>query len=199
MIPEILFALVSDGRQGVAMDFFMSCFQWRRKRDMEIVKSFDGYTRRARNAVATYFLTETQIPWLLFVDMDIGFTDQDIEYLFESDEPIVGGVYYLKGTKQVCSVRLMDAKFPEDKVRERVEVRRLGTGFMRIHRSVFEEISDPAFAEPYKTHEGKLQWDFFPQPVTDGELLTEDWGFCDLARRAGFRIMLDTRIQLLHK
>jgi hypothetical protein len=75
------------------------------------------------------------------------------------------------------------------------EIQRGGTGFMRIHRSVFEAMKRPELE--YDNH-GELQWDFFRVGIKNREYLSEDWFFCDDARELGFKVMLDTRIQLLH-
>lgn len=198
MQPELLLALVSNGAVGVKLGFFVSCLQSFRARNIELACIGDGDIARARNTAAGYMLRETQIPWLLFIDMDIVFTPEHVELLFESDEPIVGGVYHMKnGKRQPCVVGLPEAEYPSDDVKKRVSVKRIGTGFIRIHRSVFEKLTETA--DPYTSYDGKKQWRFFPTPIVDDELLTEDWGFCDLARDAGFSIMMDARIQLGHE
>lgn len=197
MKTKIVLALVGNGTGVISSGFLMSTLRAFLNRDIELLYVSDGpYVGRARDAAATYFLEKTKTPWLLFIDMDMVYTPQDISRLFESNDPIVGGVYYIKdqNKRQIAAIQLPDKEY-DDNFQGRVEVARAGTGFMRIHRSVFANL---VTVEKYK-HEGKLLYNFFPMPITDGELLSEDWGFCDLAREAGFKIMLDTRIRVLHQ
>lgn len=201
MTPDFLLALVGNGTGRITAEFLISCLQGLRSYSMEIAYVSDGpYIGRARNAIASYFLQKTAIPKLVFIDMDIKFSPTDFQYLLEGESAIVGGVYYIKSAAkhQVAAIR-KDKKPPPDGFRGRLEVARTGTGFMAIHRRVFLELVEGLWVEPYRDYERKRQWNFFPMPITNEELLSEDWGFCDVARKAGFKIWLDTRIQLLHE
>lgn len=199
--PDTLLALVNNGTGRITAGFLISCLRSFTVKPVDLIYVSDGpYVGRARNAAATYFLTQTQYPFLLFIDMDMIFTLEHIDLLYSSNEPIVAGVFYLKlaDRLQVAAIKLEGVKYNDD-FKGRVEVKRAGTGFMRIHRSVFQKLTGDLSAQPYKDYAGKPQFNFFPQPITDGELLPEDWGFCDLARESGFKVWLDTRIQLLHE
>ena len=85
----------------------------------------------------------------------------------------------------------------------RQEIARAGTGFLRVHRTVLEKMKDVGpsnanWSQHYVNH-GSDEWEFFPVGVVNKEFLSEDWYFCDRARALGFKIMLDTRIQLRHE
>jgi len=75
-------------------------------------------------------------------------------------------------------------------------VRRVGTGFLRIDRSVFEAMIDGGQAGAFAL-DGKHVRHFFPSGLLDGEFLSEDYYFCELAACAGFG-NVDSRIRLQH-
>jgi hypothetical protein len=158
------------------------------------------YVNRARNCAVAQFLRESELgDALVFIDLDIVFTPADLRRLLESKHGIVGGLYYLKRQeeRQACA-RLMTPIPNGVPFGEVVEAMRVGTGFLKIERSVLEGLS--GVAKGYKHYCGNQEWDIFCQPISEeGELLSEDWGFCDLARGHGFRVMLDTGIRLQHE
>jgi len=120
----------------------------------------------------------------------------------ESDEPILAGIYCKKSKGiEPCLNTLPGHQ--ETQCGGYQEIARAGTGFLRIHRSVLEKMKDagegnPNWAHHYVNH-GADEWDFFPVGVVNKEYLSEDWYFCDKARALGFKIMLDTRIQVRHE
>jgi hypothetical protein len=61
-----------------------------------------------------------------------------------------------------------------------------------------DNAEDDRSAKHYVNH-GHDEWDFFPVGVVNKEYLSEDWYFCDKARALGFKVMLDTRVQLRHE
>ncbi len=69
--------------------------------------------------------------------------------------------------------------------------------FLR-HWNPNENPEDDRIARYYVNH-GADEWDFFSVGVVNKEYLSEDWYFCDKARALGFRVMLDTRIQVRHE
>jgi choline kinase len=66
------------------------------------------------------------------------------------------------------------------------------------HWNPDENTEDDRIARYYVNH-GHDEWDFFPVGVVNKEYLSEDWYFCDKARALGFKVMLDTRVQLRHE
>lgn len=154
----------------------------------------DSHPGRARNRAAANFLA-TDCDYLLFIDSDIIFSRQHIEWLNESAEPVLAGIYCLKQREiKPCFVTLPG--FQPTATGGYIKVKRTGTGFLRIHRSVFEALKSEAIR--YTNH-GRDEWDFFRSGVSDGEWLSEDWFFCDEVRRVGFDVVVDTRIQLGHE
>lgn len=193
--PTIYLPLMDNGQGSCRTHFlenFIKAFAGQR---VHIARVSDSHPGRGRNRAAADFLA-SGCEYLLFIDADILFSRGQIDRLMESAEPVLGGIYCLKTAEATapCLQTLPGAQPIACGGIE--EVKRTGTGFLRIHRSVFEKLKE--FATPYNNH-GRDEWDFFPSGVVDGEWLSEDWYFCDLARRAGFRVMVDTTIQVGHE
>jgi hypothetical protein len=84
------------------------------------------------------------------------------------------------------------------------EVQRVGTGFMMVKRTVFLKIMELhpelKFATKPADDPDKQEclYNFFPVGVRNGRYYGEDYGFCDLAREAGFRIWVDRVARVGH-
>lgn len=163
-------------------------------RNIELCPLSSSDNAIARNIAARAFL-ESSCEYMMIIDADLIFNRRHIDLMDASQVPILCGLYFLKQPgKPVPCVNWM----PEDDgklLREFMEVRRGPGGFMRIHRNVFEKLKP--HVPIYQNHGGG--WQFFKTDINEeGNLATEDFNFCDLARRHGFKIMIDTRIQLGH-
>jgi len=193
--PKIYLPLMDNGQGSCRTHFLENFIKAFAAQHVHIARVSDSHPGRGRNRAAADFLA-TGCDYLLFIDADIIFDRGHIERLMESAEPVLGGIYCLKTmvAPSPCLQTLPGAQ--PIAVGGIEEVRRTGTGFLRIHRSVFEAIK-PHTAK-YNNH-GRDEWDFFPSGVVDEEWLSEDWYFCDLARKAGFRVMVDTTIQVGHE
>lgn len=151
----------------------------------------------ARDTAANAFL-ETDLDYLMFIDLDIIFTPAQLGRLFQSEHDIICGLYFLKNPAEAipCFNTLTPGK--RDIVAgEVIEVARAGTGFMRIHRNVFETMRKRSMI--YGADHSKGLYHFFPQYIAGSRYVTEDWAFCDRARELGFMIMLDTGVQVGHE
>lgn len=195
MNPKSLFIpILSNGDGKVMVDFMMSFVACLNCVPGVKVSSFsDSLVPRVRNIAAAAFL-KTECEYLLFWDADIISQPRDIQFLLESTEPLLCGIYTKKQMELAPVFNVLKGQEPVP-CGGLVEVARSGTGFMRIHRSVFEAMKRAEIA--YFNH-GEEQWNFFPVGVVNGEYLSEDWAFCDRARELGFRVMLDSRIQTRH-
>lgn len=82
------------------------------------------------------------------------------------------------------------------------KVAEIGTGFLMIDRKVFEHMVN-AFPEIMYFCDGSAnrpaRWNFFMNQVVDHRLLSEDYGFCHLARKIGYDIWADTLCQVEHE
>lgn len=152
---------------------------------------------RARDILAAQFLA-SDCTSLIFIDGDVGFSRQDLQWLLESQYPITAGLYQRKNTsgQWVCFPQ-PDAASDEPASMHHKRVQRVGTGFLRIDRVVFQTLIEQKLVVEYPLESNRLHT-FFPTGVFDGQFLSEDYYFCELAARAGFPIRIDTRIHLKH-
>jgi hypothetical protein len=183
---------------------------------------------RARNTLVKRFLQETDANIFLFIDADIKFNYENILEMMQiminsNDKKIICGVYprkeinwksinkayELNKIKNVEDVKIYSSKFVLNfkneneifNVNEPVIVKESGTGFMMIHREVFEK-----FAESYPE-----QNSFNPETQTDlfyyfdckidpetNIYLSEDYMFCQWASKIGYDTWVLPWIQLGH-
>lgn len=193
----------------------------------------DSLVPRARNRLAAYFL-ESDCTDMLMVDSDIGFRAEDALSLLQYDEPVIAGVYSRKQIDWLRIERAVKAGvYHEDLYMfgtmpvlnwsrpvygielERLYdgVKHVGTGFLRIRRTVFEKIIERyehkiAFDYPgdEPQFKGKTGYDFFPCGVNDRyelgsgnrQYLSEDWFFCERVRECGMTIHFAPWVRLVH-
>ena len=95
----------------------------------------------------------------------------------------------------------------EGKLHDPMQIENGGTGFMLIKRGVFEKLSStvPEYANDMwravDTQETKVIKEFFAtsiDPESGNRLLSEDYHFCKIARKAGFTIWAAPWVTLEH-
>lgn len=163
----------------------------------------ESLIQRARNTSVVQFL-KSEFKKLLFIDADIEFSPLDVARLWNCDVPIACGAYSMKRPGASVCVWTGGRPIEVDKLEGKVWADYAGTGFMMIDRAVFETILEK---EPEIKHEeghvGEC-YDFFQTGVIFDEpskskiFISEDYGFCRLARKHGFKILCDTDIKLGH-
>lgn len=199
---NLFLAVIDNGMGFLRLNYFFSFLESFKGLDIHAHPFSDSLPPRARNRAAAHFLKNTTREYLLFIDADIISDSRDIAFLQESDEPVLAGIYCKKSNGIEPCINTLPGQ-PDTPCGGYVEIARAGTGFLRIHRSVLEKMKDvgedsPYWAKHYVNH-GSDEWEFFPVGVKNKEYLSEDWYFCDNARGLGYKIMLDTRIQLRHE
>jgi hypothetical protein len=190
----------------------------------------DSLVPRARNRLVAFFLRSNATD-LLFVDSDISFTVEDALSLIQMDEPIIGGVYPRKqldwerirkaamsgiGAEQLPYYGYIPVMNWGDQgdysLDSLMEVRHLGTGFLRIKREVFKEMirREAALPYDYSSDESVFSeepgYDFFPigpdvrYPLGSGgrQYLSEDWAMCEMARQCGYKLFAAPWVRLTH-
>ena len=162
-----------------------------------------------RNYLAREFL-KTDFDYLFYVDTDLLFNRSDLFKVWETAQKqpkagIVGGLYFFR-TPAFCPVAVDPAThltFAELKDGDVIEAEAVGGGFMLIRRQVFidmvkhretinlEEDYIPATANTPRDHIFK----FFKY---ERRTNPEDWFGCRNARRLGWRVYLDCRVNTAH-
>ena len=159
----------------------------------------DSMISRARDTIATIFLESPALKdcsHLLTIDSDIYASEaRSALRLLEQDKDVIGGIYRAKSDTDYRPIALpIDKSVTLKDFQKPVECTYIGTGFLMVRREVFERLKP--VVEHYGT-KGSEIYQFYPCPVKeetlpDGtkfrSLLSEDYGFCNLARENGFRI-----------
>jgi len=161
---------------------------------------------RARNEIAAAFLAYPDQTHLMMVDADIEWRGDDIVRLLAHDLPVVAGLYRTKGPSGRFSSRPLGpwTDAPRDPVTGCIEIKYAATGFLLVKREVLETLAaaypDTKITKADPSGAWRLPWlyDFFPTPIVDGEMLSEDYGFCHRWRAIGGKVWADPTIKLVH-
>lgn len=151
----------------------------------------------ARDTLAGQFMA-TDCDRLIFIDGDIGFSRDDLARLLRADRSLVSGLYPAKAPGMAWTFRT-DSTAPATPVTPSglTPVRYAPCGFLSIERRVFDDLLAGGSCPGYGLHGQKLHH-FFQSGVVDGVFLSEDYYFCELARRAGHPPFIDPAIRLRH-
>lgn len=167
----------------------------------------DALISRSRSRAASHFLKVNTDEILMFIDDDIVISPFDASKLmWEAHKlklPIVGAAYVTKTkVSPGFAVRPLNSgkmEFgPNGKLHE---MRSISTGCMLIQREVLDKFVKENIA-PWCRHGSTGYYPFFQHEkmVIDGvwEDMSEDWYFCEKARKLGFSVWCDTTIKLGH-
>ena len=160
----------------------------------DIVAGSDSAVHRNR-----YYLTQTfmESDWshMMFIDADIEFTSDDVAKLWNMNTDVAVGVYRLKKEGSEIAAHTGGKLMRLGGDAGVIPVDYAGTGFMLIHRRVFERIEHEL--PLIDTERGKMRkwWGF---DVVEGVELPEDYSFCERVRRNGMQVMMDTSVVLTH-
>lgn len=159
----------------------------------------DALLPRARNRIARNFLS-TGADVLMMIDSDVLFKPEDIVRVLSHGEGVVGGLY---PTRDGAGRQMVDRLPHGGKTQgELAEVRAAGTGFLSVRREVLESLKDGREYETDDGEDGDRAWDFFPVGIETQSgrrrYLSEDWGFCHIAREAGWTVWADRSVNLRH-
>jgi hypothetical protein len=161
----------------------------------------------ARSVMASDALAEG-FDELFWIDSDIVFSVESFERLRSRDLPIAAGIYPKKGLPEfACHVQpgTKSIVFGEDG--GLVPLLYAATGFLYTRREVYETIRERLDLPLCNTRFGRGFVPYFqpmivPDEEEDGKprswYLGEDFAFCERARRAGFEIVGDSTIRLMH-
>ena len=162
---------------------------------------------RARNELAAWFLASDYTD-LLFIDDDMGWEPNAVVRLLASEQDVIAGV----GCKKVlCAdtdpakwcLRVLDGPITQDAMGA-IEVEGVGTGFMKITRSVFGRMQNmhPEWKRrgwPKMPAAVRAQYYEFFRFSSEGEdEFGEDIGFCRTWRALGGTVWIDPTIKLVH-
>ena len=153
------------------------------------LKAKDYYDKiiRSRNAIRSYFLAK-DFDYLFFIDSDVMVPADALQKLVKHDKDIVSGVVYTIWTLEgQTKIRPILFEYNDETTRKIMktksktpglhEIAACGAGCMLVKRKVHAKIS---FAMP------------------EDKKTSEDYWFCYLAEKQGFKIYADTSVQCKH-
>lgn len=185
--------------------------------------SNESLIQRARNTLANTFLL-TDCTHLFFIDSDIEFNPEDVLRMVHSNVDIIGGIYPAKEIRwdkmklamemypqitplecsHIAARMVFNADFNgEIKLSDPLEINEIGTGFLLIHKRVFEKLAQINPANKYEkinpiTNEKQDHYAFFNVRVENNRLISEDYAFCQDARAVGFKVHAAPWVHLGH-
>lgn len=164
----------------------------------------DSAVGRSRNSLTRKFL-ESKCSHFLMIDSDLVFSAQHVHRILSHEQDIVAGLYFKKSEGEPQAV--INALPGEQEARPDglLEVRYAGTGFICVARRVFERMIEQLGDEIgyLSDHDHVQEYDFWRMgvckfPDSHPRWLSEDWYFCEMARRLGFKVYVDRGIVLRH-
>lgn len=162
-----------------------------------------------RNQILADFL-KTDFTHLLCVDADISWKPQAVLELLSYEQDFVGVCYVARGTKSFCFRPELDANgLMVETEQGLIEMQTIPAGFMLLSRNLIQTLCDKNSQLYYKPKwpqanaEMNLQtgdegFALFTCEIIDGEFWGEDYVFCLRARQAGFKVLVDPKIELDH-
>jgi hypothetical protein len=162
------------------------------------ISAIDG----ARNRMASDALSQG-LDELMWIDSDIVFDPDDVEILRQHDLPLVCGIYPKKSRRQFACAFLPEMRQVVFGIKGGViELLYCGFGFTLTRRELYETMQQQLRLPVCNQHFQSPLVPYFG-PMVSGECekawyLSEDFSFCERARRCGFRVMADTTIRLWH-
>jgi len=164
-----------------------------------------GHLDVGRNKVAQEFL-KTGLNWLLWIDTDMAFQPREFDLLCDSvdanERPMVSGLYYTQGERRPVAFR--NAFHPEDGMMHAdaieepdedglVEVDGVGFGFVMVHRTLLERVSEEfGPAHPHRPWFDCSDFGPYQEPPS------EDLSFCHRVRALGVPIYVHTGARVGH-
>lgn len=134
-----------------------------------------------RNKLAQYAV-DNHFDFIFFLDGDVTFNGDALEKMLKHDKDIVALAYNHRRLPLESVIRPLDGNINKPIPKELFEAASCGTGSMLIRTLVFRDIPKPWFDFSYE----------------NGERIGEDVNFCRKARKAGYKIWVDTTIPVRH-
>lgn len=168
----------------------------------------DALLTRSRSILAYNWWIGTGDDVFLMVDDDINFTKRDadraVEYCRQGYD-IMSGAYPVRDASHLAcrflpNMRNTMISFGPGLMP--IEIMYAATGFMAVHRRVLDGMAKTL---PLVNSGENWYYPFFQELFRHDEQvggmleLSEDWGFCALARDAGFKVWLDLEAILAHE
>jgi hypothetical protein len=161
---------------------------------------------RGRNSIISYFYEHPEYSHLLYLDADIGVSAASIAKLILHGKDVIGAPVPLKGMhpetgKKVYNLGEILSTDPDNPTM--VTTEHVGTAVFILSRKAVDALVESAdtYGSSNITRGLKLDqtmYDVFQVGVVDGNYLSEDYFVCDMLRKRGFDVWVDTSIEVRH-
>jgi len=163
--------------------------------------TFGDTIGRARSVACYDFLTRRNEPYMMFLDGDIYFTEENMDNLLSALKEgygVVGGLYAVSGAGFLSSHNIGR---PLRIAGEIEEIDYLATGFVGISRKVLEKMRDKLKLPLLHEYTDFECYPFFESgaDIKKKSYLSEDYDFCNKVRASGQKVYVHTMIQLGHE
>lgn len=188
----------------------------------------DSLISRGRNQLVAKFMANKAFTHILFIDVDLAFSHEDIFKMLWHDKEVMTGAYPIKEILWDKVIKLANDGCEKDKIAEKstrfvvnpvmgenrkvrvdngaISIHDAGTGFMLIKREAFEKLFEAYPELKYRDDTGSLKGDeiensyglFNSYVDDDGRFLSEDYGFCRYWQKIGGEVWVDPSIELVH-
>lgn len=142
--------------------------------EFNVISAFKGYTIAENRNYLAVQAVKGEYDYLLMIDDDMVFPPDTLEKLLSYNKDIIGVDSHPKGS---------DNKTYEP-LGEDGECSKVGTGIILIKTEVFKNTPRP--------------WFNFNTSELGNTINGEDWMFCLKAREAGFKVFVDTTLEIGH-
>lgn len=156
---------------------------------------YDALIQRARNDLVSMAL-ESNCDDLIFVDSDQEWDPEWIFKLLNCPVDLVAGVVPKKSDTNIdFTVKVLPEGLAKP-VNGLLEVEGVGTGFLRISKKALQTVWD--MSAEYK-NSGKINRMVFDVQIADnGDLISEDYVFCEKWRKSGGQVWIDPTMNCNH-
>lgn len=153
----------------------------------------------ARNYLVRKFL-ESDYTDMIFVDSDVAFPGGTLCKLADYPVDIVGAAYPYRNDTGEFPIRYIEERTElwADPDTGLIEVAGLPAGCLRITRACIEKLCSSHPELLYADMEGNQTYSLFEFTRESGQFFGEDWAFCNLARKEGFKIWVSPELDMTH-
>ena len=138
---------------------------------------------------------EAKVDDLVFIDSDQSWTQKDFGNLISPQVDVIGGAVVAKDDNTYYNVKTFDTKFDYEPAGHLLDVRAVGTGFLRFSRKAIIKLWN--MSESYIA-DGIENRNVFEIGVRNGNYTGEDVFVCDKWRELGHKIYVHPEITVSH-
>lgn len=151
----------------------------------------------ARNAACMRCL-EGDFDYIFFLDSDVIPPNDAVLRLMQHNQPIVSGLYFRRSPPVGIPVMIKNGVWLQQFLEGLIEVDRVGSGCLLIHRSVLENFKPQRKSKHWFDWRVDMRGSEGNNPAFDEGCLSEDFTFCKSCIEQGWKILVDTTIKCLH-